>query len=129
MRKLKGGMRGSKLSTRRFIPWFGLPQRRLYIHVVEALTKSIVSQQSSLFRGHRVTTVTLIPIATKELLHKGWGSPRPPHKECRRRSTPSRRVVDMPRVTKTPRRPAHRDLLAVHSRTSSQGTTPCNLTH
>src|SRR6185503_12376623 len=26
------------------------------------------------------TTVTLIPISTKELLHKGWGSPHPPHK-------------------------------------------------
>ena len=26
------------------------------------------------------TTVTLVPISTKELLHKGWGSPRPPHK-------------------------------------------------
>ena len=33
---LKWGMRGSKLSTRRFILWFGLPQRRPYIHVVEA---------------------------------------------------------------------------------------------
>ena len=40
MRKLKGGMRGSKLLMQRFIPWFGLPQRRLYVHVVEALTKS-----------------------------------------------------------------------------------------
>ena len=52
MRKLKGGMKGSKLSTRRFIPWFGLPQRRPYIHVVEALTKSIASRQSSLFSEH-----------------------------------------------------------------------------
>ena len=52
MRKLKGGMRGSKLSTQEFIPWFGLPLRRPYIHVVEALTKSIASQQSSLFREH-----------------------------------------------------------------------------
>ena len=26
------------------------------------------------------TTVTLIPGSTKELLHKGWGSTRPPHK-------------------------------------------------
>ena len=52
MRKLKEGMRGSKLSTRGFIPWFGLPQRRPYIHVVEALTKSIASRQSSLFREH-----------------------------------------------------------------------------
>ncbi|KAG2538977.1 hypothetical protein PVAP13_9NG376200 [Panicum virgatum] len=32
--------------------WFGLSQRRPYIHVVEALTKSIASRQSSLFREH-----------------------------------------------------------------------------
>ena len=52
MRKLKGGMRGSKLSTRGFIPWFGWPQRRPYIHVVEALTKSFAYRQSNLFREH-----------------------------------------------------------------------------
>ena len=51
MQKFKGGMRGSKLSMRGFIPWFGLPQRRPYVHV-EALTKSIASRQSSLFREH-----------------------------------------------------------------------------
>ena len=50
MRKLKGEMRGNKLSTRGFILWFGLPQRRPYIHTVEALTKSIASRQSSIFR-------------------------------------------------------------------------------
>ena len=50
MRKLKGGMRGSELSIRGFIPWFGLPQKHPYVHVVEALTKSIASRQSSLFR-------------------------------------------------------------------------------
>ena len=38
-----------------------------------------------LFLGNQVssvikTTITLIPISTKELLHKKWGSPRPPHK-------------------------------------------------
>ena len=49
---LMRGMRGSELSTRGFIPWFGLPQRRPYVHVVEALTKSIASQQPSLFREH-----------------------------------------------------------------------------
>ena len=52
MRKLKGGMRGSELSTRGFNPWFGLPQRRPYVHIVEALTKSIASWQSSLFCEH-----------------------------------------------------------------------------
>ena len=102
-------MRGSKLSTRRFIPWFELPQRRPYIHIVEALTKSIDSRQSSLFRGHRVTTVTLILISTKELLHKRWGSPRHPHKVVD--ATPHqaggsktcRRATKTPRMAGTPR--------------------------
>ena len=40
--------------------------------------------------------VTLAPLSIKELLHKGWGSPRPPHKDHRRRSTPSQRVEDVP---------------------------------
>ena len=52
MRKLKGGMRGSKLLMQEFIPWFGLLERRPYIHVVEALTKSIASRQSSLSREY-----------------------------------------------------------------------------
>ena len=39
MRKHKGGMRGSKLSTRGFILWFGLTLSRPYIHVVEALNQ------------------------------------------------------------------------------------------
>ena len=42
------------------------------------------------------STVTLILGSTKELLHQGRGSPRPPHKACRRRSTPSRSVKDVP---------------------------------
>ena len=60
---LKGGMRGSELSTRGFIPWFGLPQRRPYVYVVEALTKSIAfgNQVSSV----NTITVTLISIFTK----------------------------------------------------------------
>ena len=52
MWKLKGGIKERKLSTREFIPWFELPQRRPYIHIVEALTKSIASRKSSLFREH-----------------------------------------------------------------------------
>ena len=52
MRKLKEGMRENKLSTRGLIPWFGLLQRHPYIHVVEALIKSIASRQSSLFHEH-----------------------------------------------------------------------------
>ena len=79
MRKLKEGMRGSKLSTRRFIPWFGLPQRRCpYIHVVEALTKSIASGNQ--VSSSNTITVTLIPLSTKELAHKRRKSPLPLHK-------------------------------------------------
>ena len=61
---LKGGMRGSELSTRGFIPWFGLPQRRPYIHVVEALTR--VSLPGNQVSSVNTITVTLIPIFTKE---------------------------------------------------------------
>ena len=119
-------MRGSKLSTRRFIPWFELPQRRPYIHIVEALTKSIDSRQSSLFReynhGH------LDPLSTK------GACPR------RRSLCPSHNVIDAAphqaggsltcrRATKAPRRPAHRDTTLVHSRTTAQGSKPCLITH
>ena len=45
-------MRESELSTRGYILWFGLSQMRSYVHVVEALTKSIASRQSSLFCEH-----------------------------------------------------------------------------
>src|SRR6185503_16970231 len=90
---LKGGMRGSELSTRGFFPWFGLPQRRPYIHVVEALTKSIASRQSSLFRKHNHGY--LDPNLHKGSLPTKEGSPSPAQC-CRRHSTPSWRVVDVP---------------------------------
>ena len=73
MRKLKGEMRESKLFNTRIYPVVRLATKAPLLHVVEALTKSIDSRQSSLFHGHRVTTVTLIQISNKELLHKGWG--------------------------------------------------------
>ena len=120
MRKLKERDRRSKLLTRVFIPWFGLPQRHTYIHVVEALTKSIASRQSSLFRRHRVTTVILIPGTTKELVHEGRGSPRPPHKDRSRRSTPSRRVVDVASEPQSSKEPALQDIFFVHKRTTTQ---------
>ena len=66
------------------------------------------------------TTITLIPGSTKELLHKGWGSPRPPTQRCRRRSTPSRRVDDVPTSIQSSKVPAHQNLLLVHSRTTAQ---------
>ena len=48
--------------------WFGLPQRRPYIHVVEALTKSIAfgNQVSSV----NTITVTLISISLREIAHE-----------------------------------------------------------
>ena len=55
-------------------------------------------------------TVTLIPISTKELLHKGWGSPRPPHKDRPRRSTKSRRVVDVAGEPQSSKGPALQDI-------------------
>ena len=126
MRKLKGGMRGSKLSTRGFISWFGLPQRRSYIHVVEALTKSIASgnQVSSV----NTITVTLIPLSTKELLHKGLGSPRPPHNLVDAAPHQTGGSKTCRQATKTPRRLTHKDTSVVHSKTSSQGSNTL-LTH
>ena len=47
------------------------------------------------------------------------GSPSPAQ-YYRRRSTPSRRVVDMP---------AHQDTLLVDFRTTAQGSKPCLITH
>ena len=57
--------------------------------------------QRVLLLGHQVSPmntimVTLAPGSTKELLHQGRGSPHPPYKACRRHSTPSRRVEDVP---------------------------------
>ena len=56
------------------------------------------------------TMVTLILISTKELLHKGWGSPRPPHKDRPRRSTPSRKVVDVAGELQSSKGPAHQNI-------------------
>ena len=113
---LKRGMGGSELSTRGFISWFGLPQRRPYVHVVEALTKSIASgnQVSSV----NTITATLILLSTKKLAHKGEEVSTSPIHGCRRRSTQSGGSMTSRRATKAPRRPAHRNTVLVHSRTS-----------
>jgi len=107
IRKLKDGMRGSKLSTRRLIPWFGLPQKRPYIHVVEALTKNIAS-------GNH----TLIPLSTKKLAHKGEEVSTSPIHGCRRRSTQSGGSMTSRRATKCSKGPAHRNTCWFTSRTS-----------
>ena len=80
MWKRKGDERKQTLDTKiYFVVWLGT--KPLLLYVVEALTKSIASWQSSLFWGYRVTTVTLIPISTKELHQEGWESLRLPHKD------------------------------------------------
>ena len=102
-------MRESKLLTREFIPWFGLPQRRPYIHVVEALTKNIAS-------GNH----TLIPLSTKKLAHKGEGVSTSPVKGCRHCSTPSRRVDDVPASHQLLQGAGAPKYLLVHSKTSQK---------
>ena len=89
IRKHKGGMRGSKLLTRGFIPWFGLTLSHPYIQVVEALnqeyrflaTKHLPGLFLCRHQGLQVTTVTLGLGSTMELLHEGWESLHPPHKD------------------------------------------------
>src|SRR6185312_16245602 len=123
---LKGGMRGSELSTQEFIPWFRLPQRRPYVHVVEALTKSIASgnQVSSV----NTITVTLIPIFTKGDCPRRRGL-RPPHTVVDAAPHQAGGSLTCRRATKAPRRPEHRDTTLVHSRTTAQGSKPCLITH
>jgi len=52
MRKLKERDERKRTLDTRIYPVVRLPQRRPYVHVVEELTKSIASWQSSLFREH-----------------------------------------------------------------------------
>ena len=79
--------------------------------------------------GHRVTTVTLIPGSTKELVHKGRGSPRPPHKDRPRRSTPSRKVVDVAGELQSSKGPAHQALLVGSTKDHSTKAQSLALTH
>ena len=90
--------------------------------------------QKVLFHGNQVSsmntiTVTLIPLSTKELHQEGWRSPCPPHKECRRRSTPRQRVVDV--AGEPPRLqgwPTHRVQAWAALKNNTQGTQPCSHT-
>ena len=52
MRKLKGRDERKRTLDTRINPVVRFATRRPYVHVVEALTKSIASRQSSLFREH-----------------------------------------------------------------------------
>ena len=119
-------MRESELSTRGYIPWFGLPQRRPYVHIVEALTKSIAS-------GNQVSSMntisgTLIPIFTKADFQRRRGL-CPPHNIVDAAPHQAGGSLTCRRATKAPRRPAHRDTSLVHSRTTAQGSKPCLITH
>ena len=123
---LKRGMRGSELSIRGFIPWFGLPQRRPYVHVVEALTKSIASdnQVSSV----NTITVTLIPIFTKGDCPRRRGL-RPPHNVVDAAPHQAGGSLTCRRATNCSKGPAHRNTSVVHSRTSHKDLNlACSLT-
>ena len=66
-----------------------LGTKPLLLHVVEAVyqeyrfsaTKSLPELFLCCHQGLQVTTVTLAPGSTRELLHEGWGSPCSPHKD------------------------------------------------
>ena len=125
MRKLKGRDERKRTLDMRIYPVVRFVTRRPYVHVVEALTKSIASRQVS---SVNTITVTLIPIFTK--------------RDCpRRRGLCPRTKLSTPLHTKTEGRrlageppklqgwPAHQDTRMVHSRTTSQGSKPCFITH
>ena len=72
--------------------------------------------------------VTLIPIFTKGdcLRRRGLN---PPHNVVDAAPHQAGGSLTCRRATKTPRRPAHRDTLLVHSRTTAQGSKPYLITH
>ena len=63
-------------------------------------------------------TVTLIPLSTKEFAHKGEGVSTSLVQGCRCRSTPSRRVDDVPASHQMLQGAGAPKYLLVHSRTS-----------
>ena len=102
MRKLKGGMRENKLLwhedlSRGSVSHKGTPTSTLLKHSLRVLL--LGNQVSSVDK----ITVTLIPISTKELLHKGWGSPRPPHKVVHTAPHQVGGLLTLPASLKAPR--------------------------
>ena len=85
---VKGDEKRQTLDTK-VDPVVQLGTKALLLHVVEALyreycfsaTKSLPGLFLLRHQDMQVTTVTLAPGSTKELLHKGWVSPRPPDKD------------------------------------------------
>src|SRR6185312_11834352 len=128
-RSLRRGMRESELSTRGYIPWFGLPQRHLYVHVVEGLKHSRrVSLPSNQVSPVNTITVILIPIFTKGDCPRRRGL-RPPHNVVDATPHQAGGSLTCRRATNAPKRPAHRDTSLVHSRTTAQESKPCLITH
>ena len=115
MRKLKGAMRGSKLSTRRFIPWFGLPQRRPTSTLLKHSRR--VSLPGNQVSSLNTITVTLIPIFTKGDCSRRRGL-RPPHNVVDAAPHQAGGSWTCRRATNAPRRPAQRNTRLVHSKTS-----------
>jgi hypothetical protein len=102
------------------------------VHIVEALEYCIPITKSLpelfLTRHEGLATkalakfpVTLMPLSTKELLHEGWGSPRPPHKVVDAAPHQAGGSKTCRRATKTPRGRHAEIQLVVHTRTSIQG--------
>ena len=90
----------------------GTPTSMLLKH---SLRVSLLGNQVS---SMNKTTVTLIPISTKELLHKGWGSPRPLHKVVHAAPHQVGGSLTCRRATNDPRGQRTKIFLLVHSRTS-----------
>jgi hypothetical protein len=101
------------------------------VHIVEALEYCIPITKSLpelfLTRHEGLATkalakfpVTLMPLSTKELLHEGWGSPRPPHKAVVAAPHQAGGSMTCWRATKTPRGRHTEIQLVVHSRNSTR---------
>src|SRR6185503_20575021 len=74
------------------------------------------------------TMVTLIPISTKELLHKGWGSPRPPHKVVHAASHQVGGSLTLPASLKAPRGRDTKISCWFPKEPQHKGTKSCSLT-
>ena len=80
MRKLKGGMRESKLFDTRIYPVVRLATKTQTPISTLSKHSQRVSLHDNQVSSVNIITVTLIPLSTKELHQERWGSPRPPHK-------------------------------------------------
>jgi hypothetical protein len=90
------------------------------VHVVEALTKSIIFRSPSLFRNSSWLATKARPLSLTPSPQSPWcrfhygashegGVSSSPAQSCRRHSTRNRRVEDLPTSYKDSKEPAHRD--------------------